>query len=103
MVFVDGVRTPFLASLTDFQHLSGCDLMVASLGALLERTGLPAGEVDYVVVGNALQDARYRACSAPPLIEQVRLHKRVADGVRCTTIQYSVLRTMGKRLNGNFR
>ncbi len=59
VVFVDGVRTPFLTSLTDFQHLDGHSLLSASLRTLLQRTGVAPGDIEHVAAGCAYQDPRF--------------------------------------------
>jgi acetyl-CoA acetyltransferase len=55
-VLVDGVRTPFLTSGSDYQNLLSHDLQRYALQGLLQRTALPVSEVDHVVVGTVIQD-----------------------------------------------
>ena len=40
IVFIDGVRTPFLASLTDFQYMMPHQLLAQAYTGLLSRTGV---------------------------------------------------------------
>src|SRR6202012_3954221 len=57
-VIVGGARTAIgrlLGSLTGF---SGADLGGIAIKAALERSGVPAGEVDYVIMGQGLQPGR---------------------------------------------
>ena len=56
IVFVDGVRTPFLASLTEFQHMMPHQLLSQAFTGLLSRTGLTSEHVDYVCAGTVQQD-----------------------------------------------
>merc|ERR1711936_677961 len=58
VVFVEGVRTPFLASLTDFQHLMPHQLLARTFEGILERTGLAANQVDYLCAGTVQQEVR---------------------------------------------
>ena len=64
LVIVDGVRTPMAEYNGHFVDLSANDLGGLAVKALLERTGCEPGQVDHVVMGNALQtsgDAIYGA------------------------------------------
>ena len=58
IVFVDGVRTPFLASLTGFQNMMPHQLLAETFTAVLERTGLAKSQVDYVCAGTVQQEVR---------------------------------------------
>ena len=59
-VLVDGVRTPFLTSLSDFDQLDGHRLLTESIRTLLTRTQQLASVVDHVAAGCAYQDQRVR-------------------------------------------
>jgi acetyl-CoA acyltransferase 2 len=64
LVLIDGVRTPMAEYNGHFTDLSANDLGGLAVKALLQRTGCEAGQVDHVVMGNALQtssDAIYGA------------------------------------------
>merc|ERR1712032_1360097 len=58
VVFVEGVRTPFLASLTEFQHLMPHQLLACTFQGILERTDLTADQVDYLCAGTVQQEVR---------------------------------------------
>ena len=58
IVFVDGVRTPFLASLTGFQSMMPHQLLAETFTAVLERTGVTGSQVDYVCAGTVQQEVR---------------------------------------------
>ena len=58
LVFVEGVRTPFLASLTGFQAMMPHQLLSQTFTAVLERTGVAATEVDYLCAGTVQQEVR---------------------------------------------
>lgn len=55
-VLVDGVRTPFLRSGTDFAELRAYDLGRTALAGLLDRTGFDADRLDGVVMGTVVHD-----------------------------------------------
>lgn len=58
IVFVDGVRTPFLMSGTDYSNLMAHELARHALLGLLKKTGLPAEVVDYIVYGTVIQEVK---------------------------------------------
>lgn len=55
-VFVDGCRTPFLRSGTNFADLTAYDLGRMALKNLLHRTGIDAHVVERVIMGCVIQD-----------------------------------------------
>ena len=64
IVIVDGARTPMAEYNGDFADISAIDLAVVASKAALQRSGYEPGEMDHVIVGNALQtsgDAIYGA------------------------------------------
>jgi acetyl-CoA acetyltransferase family protein len=64
VVILGGARTPMAEYVGAFKDLSALELGAAAARAALERAGVPAGDVDHVVMGNALQtsgDAIYGA------------------------------------------
>ncbi|KAK9892260.1 hypothetical protein WA026_019061 [Henosepilachna vigintioctopunctata] len=56
IVLVDGVRTPFLLSGTDYSKLMAYDLAKEALLGILRKTGLPKELVDYVIYGTVIQE-----------------------------------------------
>ena len=58
IVFVEGVRTPFLASLTGFQTMMPHQLLAETFTAVLERAGVAGSQVDYVCAGTVQQEVR---------------------------------------------
>lgn len=56
VVLVEGVRTPFLTSGSDYQNLQSHDLQRYALQGVLQRSSLPATEVEHVVVGTVIQE-----------------------------------------------
>jgi acetyl-CoA acyltransferase len=57
VVVVDGCRTPFVRSGTDFADLSAYDLARSALSGLLHRTGLDPQAIGLLVLGCVIQDA----------------------------------------------
>ena len=55
MVLVDGVRTPFLQSGTDYKNLMPHDLQRYALTGLLNKTGIDKNLVDYICTGTVIQ------------------------------------------------
>lgn len=58
IVLVDGVRTPFLLSGTDYQKLWPHDLVRHSLNGLAKRIDLDKEAVDYIVMGTVIQEVK---------------------------------------------
>jgi acetyl-CoA acetyltransferase family protein len=56
VVVIDGCRTPFLRSGTDFFDVSGHELGRMAVAGLLHRTGIDPAAVDLLVMGAVLQD-----------------------------------------------
>ncbi|MCL4820125.1 MAG: acetyl-CoA C-acetyltransferase [Vicinamibacteria bacterium] len=64
VVIVAGARTPMAEYVGHFSNVSANELGALAAKAALERAGVPAADVDHVVMGNALQtsgDALYGA------------------------------------------
>ncbi|XP_012274276.1 trifunctional enzyme subunit beta, mitochondrial [Orussus abietinus] len=58
IVFIDGVRTPFLQSGTKYNDLMAHDLATHALLNLRNRTGISKEIVDYIVFGTVMQEVR---------------------------------------------
>jgi len=57
-VVVDGVRTPFLRSGTDFKELMAYDLARMAISGLLAKTGVSPEDVDKTILGTVIQEPR---------------------------------------------
>ena len=55
LVLVDGVRTPFLMSGTDYKSLMPHDLQRYALIGLVNKLGLDKSIVDYICMGTVIQ------------------------------------------------
>ncbi|KAJ8676302.1 hypothetical protein QAD02_012089 [Eretmocerus hayati] len=58
IVYIDGVRTPFLPSNTDYNKLIAHDLARETLVNLQKKTGVPVDVIDYVIYGTVMQEVR---------------------------------------------
>lgn len=58
IVLVDGVRTPFLMSGTDYSKLMPHELARQALLTLLRKTDIEPELIDYIVYGNVIQEVK---------------------------------------------
>lgn len=58
VVLVDGVRTPFLVSGTQYNNIMAHDLQRHALLALMKRTGLPQDVIEYIIIGTVIQEVK---------------------------------------------
>lgn len=58
IVLVEGVRTPFLTSMSGYKDLLAHDLGRMAIKGLLDRTHLDDKDLDYVVYGTVIQETR---------------------------------------------
>ncbi|XP_076098554.1 trifunctional enzyme subunit beta, mitochondrial-like [Mytilus galloprovincialis] len=58
VVLVEGVRTPFLMSGTDYKNLMPHDLARAALHGLVKKSGVDKDIVDYIVYGIVIQEVK---------------------------------------------
>jgi len=56
VAIVDGLRTPFVKSGTDFKDLSALDLAAGVVTELLQRSGVRGSQIDQVVYGTVVPD-----------------------------------------------
>lgn len=56
VVFIDGVRTPFLRSQTDFKKFSAYDLGRFALTGLITKTKVDGNDIGHLYFGNVIQD-----------------------------------------------
>lgn len=58
IVFIDGCRTPFLKSGTDYLNLMSYELGQAAIKGLLRKTGLNSKAVDQVIMGTVISNVK---------------------------------------------
>ncbi len=56
VVLIDGGRTPFLKSGTDYKNLMAYDLARMAIKSLLTKTNIDPGQVDWVIMGNVVSN-----------------------------------------------
>ncbi|XP_034951115.1 trifunctional enzyme subunit beta, mitochondrial [Chelonus insularis] len=58
IVFIDGVRTPFLLSGTNYSKLMAYNLATHALLSLVRKTKIPKEMIDYVIYGSVIQEVK---------------------------------------------
>jgi len=58
VVLIDGVRVPFQRSATGYKNLMGYQLGEFAVRALMEKTGLPSSEVEYLIFGTTVHEVK---------------------------------------------
>lgn len=58
IVLVDGVRTPFLPSYTDFKDMMAYELSRQALLGLVKKTNVPLKEVNHIILGTVIQEVK---------------------------------------------
>lgn len=58
VAIVDGVRTPFKTSGSDYNDMMVYDLSKIAMKAILDRTAMDPSQVDYVTWGNVIQEVK---------------------------------------------
>ncbi|XP_005103881.1 trifunctional enzyme subunit beta, mitochondrial [Aplysia californica] len=58
IVLVEGVRTPFLQSGTQYKNLMPHDLLRHAMKGLIKRTSVPTDAVDYIVMGTVIMEVK---------------------------------------------
>lgn len=81
IVLIDGTRTPFLQSGTDFKNLMPHDLGRHALKGLLHRTHIPKNMIDYVIYGSVIQEVK-----TANVAKEAALGAGIPDSVPCHTV-----------------
>jgi len=58
IVLVDGVRTPFLTAFSSYKNMMPHDLGKEALLGLLKKTGIPAEQIEYLIMGSVIQEVK---------------------------------------------
>lgn len=58
VVFIDGTRTPFLRTGTDYMDLMSYQLGQYAIKGLLDRTGIDTNEIDRVIMGTTISNVK---------------------------------------------
>jgi acetyl-CoA acyltransferase len=89
VVVVDGCRTPFLRSGTDFFDVTGHELGRMAVSGLLHRTGIDPGAVELLVMGAVLQDPR-----ATNVAREVVLSSGLPDSCAAYTVTMACISSL---------
>jgi acetyl-CoA acyltransferase len=81
VAIVDGCRTPFARSNTDFQKLSAVELGKVAVRELISRTDLDVKEIDHVVYGTVVQSVQ-----EPNIAREVQLGSGIPPSVPAFTV-----------------
>lgn len=58
IVLIEGVRTPFTMSQTDYDGLMAYELQRMALSSLMKRVSIPKNSIDYVICGTVIQEPK---------------------------------------------
>jgi len=86
IVIVDGCRTPFLRSGTDYLNLMSYELTQYAIKGLIRNTGLDPLEVDQVIVGTVLSNVK-----TPNLAREASIGAGVPNTATCHTVSQACI------------
>eukprot|EP00730_Choanoeca_flexa_P017527 TRINITY_DN8454_c0_g2_i3.p1 TRINITY_DN8454_c0_g2~~TRINITY_DN8454_c0_g2_i3.p1 ORF type:complete len:458 (+),score=123.33 TRINITY_DN8454_c0_g2_i3:221-1594(+) len=69
VVLVEGVRTPFTQSGTDYNDMLAHDLAREALKSLVKRTGIDKSQVDHICMGTVIQESRTSNVAREAMLE----------------------------------
>jgi acetyl-CoA acetyltransferase family protein len=82
VAIIDGVRTPFTKFNTALKEVKAADLAMHVIRELIERTELPVGSIDHVIMGNGAQPA-----DAPNVARLAALKAGIPQNTPAYTVQ----------------
>ena len=86
VVVVDGSRTPFLRSGTDYMDLMSYQLGGFAIKGLLNKTGIEAGQVDSVIMGNVISNVK-----TPNVAREAALAAGIPNTTPCRTVSQACI------------
>ena len=86
VVFIDGCRTPFLRSGTDYADLMSYQLGTFAIKGLLTQTGLDPGLVDKVILGNVISNIK-----TPNVARESALAAGIPSATPCHTVSQACI------------
>ncbi|XP_053962113.1 trifunctional enzyme subunit beta, mitochondrial [Anastrepha ludens] len=95
IVLVDGVRTPFLQSFTDYSKLMSYELARHALISLLDKTNLSKDVIDYIVYGTVIQEVKTSNIAREAALSAGFSNKTPAHTVTMACISSNVAMTTG--------
>ncbi|CAF2074986.1 unnamed protein product [Rotaria magnacalcarata] len=90
VVFIDGVRTPFLQSFTAYKDLMGYQLARHALLGLVKRTNIDKSVPDYCVMGTVIQEVKTSNIAREALLSAGLSNKIPAHTVTMACISSNV-------------
>ena len=86
VVIIDGSRTPFLRSGTDYMDLLSYQLGGFAIKGLLNKTGIDPEQVDGVVMGNVISNVK-----TPNVAREAALTAGIPNTVPCRTVSQACI------------
>lgn len=86
VVVIDGCRTPFLRSGTDYMDLLSYQLGGFAIKGLLNKTGIDPNLIDGVIMGNVISNVK-----TPNVAREAALTGGVPDKVPCRTVSQACI------------
>lgn len=86
VVVIDGCRTPFLKSGTDYMDLLSYQLGGFAIKGLLNKTGIDADTIDSVIMGNVISNVK-----TPNVAREAALMAGIPNTVPCRTVSQACI------------
>ncbi len=86
VVFIDGIRTPFLRAQSDFKSFSAYDLGRFAVSGLLNQTKLDASLIGHLYFGNVIQDI-----NTSNVAREITLATGLTDSTPATTVSMACI------------
>ena len=86
VVLIDGCRTPFLKSGTNYQDLMSYQLGAFAIAGVLKRTGIDANQLDRVIMGCVIHNVK-----TPNVAREAALTAGVPYTVPCQTVSQACI------------
>ena len=95
IVFIDGCRTPFLKSGTDYLNLMSYELGQFAIKGLLQKTDLNPKEVDQVIMGTVISNVQ-----TSNLAREAALSAGIPNTTHCQTVTQACISANRAICNG---
>lgn len=86
VVLIDGARTPFLRSGTDYMDLMSYQLGAFAIKGVLDKTGIKPDQVDQVVMGTVVHNVK-----TPNVAREAALTAGLAMNTPCQTVSQACI------------
>jgi acetyl-CoA acetyltransferase family protein len=95
IVFIDGCRTPFLKSGTDYLNLMSYELGTFAIKGLIQKTGLDPKEVDQVIMGTVISNVQ-----TSNVAREAALGAGIPNNAHCQTVTQACISANRAICNG---